>query len=479
MPLILRCTNDWWAVCRTASDSSPAALPLSSTHLNSREHPFVSHPHKTLIGLSIPVMLSLIVEPLAGLVDTAFVERIGASYAAALAAATAIYAGTIWVFNFLGVGTQTEIAQALGRGDRSTASATTTLATVLSLILGSALAAAIWPALDLAARWMSEDPVVQTATVAYLKIRLLGAPALLIVLSSLGALRGLQMMRATFWIAGGISLCNILLDPILIFGLGPIPQLGIAGAAWATTGSQILGAVIALWLLRGRLGFSHAVSWQRAGVLLAVGRDMFVRTGALLLFLLVATRSAVHVGVDAGAAHQATRQVWMMMAFLLDSFAYAAQSLIAFFLGARQMMLARRVARIACTWGLGTGMTLTILLLNIEGAIATLLVPPTAQHLFHGAWVACAIAQPLNSLSFVTDGIHWGTGDFAYLRNAMVVSTTIGLTLLVLIDRSSPSALTQIWWITASWIALRASFGLLRIWPGTAASPLRSHEAAI
>jgi MATE family multidrug resistance protein len=445
--------------------------------VNSREHPFVSHPHKTLIGLSIPVMLSLTVEPMAGLVDTAFVERIGASYAAALAAATAIYAGTIWVFNFLGVGTQTQIAQALGRGDRSAARATTTLATVLSLILGSALAVMIWPALGVAARWMTEDTVVQSATVTYLKIRLLGAPALLIVLSSLGALRGLRMMPTTLWIAGGISLCNIILDPILIFGLGPIPTLGIAGAAWATTGSQVLGAGIALLLLRGRLGFSHTVFWYRAGVLLSVGRDMFVRTGALLLFLLMTTRTAVHVGVDAGAAHQATRQVWMMMAFLLDAFAYAAQSLIGFFLGAGQIMLARRVARIACAWGFGTGMTLTVLLLILESAIATLLVPPTARHLFHGAWVACAIAQPLNSLSFVTDGIHWGTGDFAYLRNAMLVATTIGLAPLVLIEQSSPAALTQIWWITAGWIALRASFGLLRIWPGMAGSPLRTaHE---
>jgi MATE family multidrug resistance protein len=445
--------------------------------MDPKAHSFIRHPHKTLIGLSLPVMASLIVEPLAGLVDTAFVERLGATYGAALAVATAIYAGVIWAFNFLGIGTQTQIAQALGRDDRATARATTTLVTVLSLILGLALAVIIWPFLNVAARWMSDDGMVRAATVVYLKIRLLGAPGLLVVLSALGALRGLQMMRITLWIAGGISLLNIVLDPILIFGLGPIPPLGIAGAAWATTGSQVVGAGMALLLLRRRLGLSRRIAWHRAGALLVVGRDMFVRTGALLLFLLMTTRSAVHVGVDAGAAHQAIRQIWMMMAFLLDAFAYAAQSLIGFFLGAKEMLLARRVARVACSWGIGTGMLLTVLLLVLESAALALFVPPTAQHLFHGAWLACAIAQPLNSVSFVTDGIHWGTSDFAFLRNAMLVSTAVGLVLLISVDESSPVALTQIWWITACWIALRASFGVVRIWPGMANSPLRiAHE---
>ena len=57
----------------------------------SQRHPFLDRPHRTLIGLSVPVMAALVVEPLAGLVDTAFVERLGAAYAAALAAASARY----------------------------------------------------------------------------------------------------------------------------------------------------------------------------------------------------------------------------------------------------------------------------------------------------------------------------------------------------------------------------------------------------
>ena len=55
-------------------------------------HAFERNPHRTLFALSVPVMLSFVVQPLAGVVDTAFVERLGASSSAALGAATALLA---------------------------------------------------------------------------------------------------------------------------------------------------------------------------------------------------------------------------------------------------------------------------------------------------------------------------------------------------------------------------------------------------
>ncbi len=442
--------------------------------MNPSTHPFLDRPHRTLIGLALPVMAALIVEPLAGLVDTAFVERLGAAHSSALAAATTVFASVVWVFNFLGVGTQTAVAQAYGRGETHSASEGATVAVVLGLVCGVLLSAFFWPLLGVIARWMSEDAVAQNGTITYLEIRLLGAPAILVMLSNLGALRGLQRMQITFWIAGAVSLTNIILDPLLIFGWGPVPRLEIAGAAWATTLSQFGGAAISVIVVARILGYARSFHLRRAADLLVVGRDMVIRTGALLAFLLIATRTALQSGVDAGAAHQAIRQVWMVMAFLLDAFAHAAQSLIGFFLGANDRKTARCVARVACFWGLATGITLTVVLIGTEGVVAALLVPPSALTLFSSAWIACAIAQPLNSLSFVTDGIHWGTGDFPYLRNVMLLSTGTGIGLLTLINTSSPHALNFVWWTTALWICIRATLGVLRIWPGSSASPLRS-----
>jgi Na+-driven multidrug efflux pump len=86
----------------------------SKTNLQN-DHPFVKSPHKTLLSMSLPVLLSLVAEPLTGLVDTAFVARLGSESLAALGVGTVTLSGIFWVFNFLGIGTQTEVAQAHGR----------------------------------------------------------------------------------------------------------------------------------------------------------------------------------------------------------------------------------------------------------------------------------------------------------------------------------------------------------------------------
>ncbi len=83
------------------------------------------------------------------------------------------------------------------------------------------------------------------------------------------------------------------------------------------------------------------------------------------------------------------------------------------------------------------------------------------------------MTQPLNALSFVTDGIHWGTGDYAYLRNAMIVATGTGVLVLLCIDPTHAQAFAQVWLAMAVWIVIRAMFGLLRIWPGIGKAVLR------
>ena len=440
------------------------------------KHPFVLHPHRTFTALSLPVMASLVVEPFASLVDTAFVERLGAASAAGLGAATALLSGVLWIFNFLGVGTQTEVAHAIGAGKAHRVGSVASLGLLLAVLLGLGLTLLTWPGVERFSVWMSADAVVRTDTQTYLHIRLLGVTPSLVVTAAFGVLRGLQAMRASLWIAGGMSLVNIILDSILIFGAGPIPALGIAGAAWATVLSQVLGMVWALWVVARHATLSGEFAWQRTRRFFLIGRDLALRTGFAQLFMLAATWTALQISVEAGAAHQALRQLWMFLAFLLDAYAVTAQSLIGYFLGARRIDIGRQAARLACRWALGTGGALFLALLLGERLLAFLFVPPSAQALFMTGLLICAVTQPLNALSFVTDGIHWGTGDYAYLRNAMIVATGTGALVLLGIDPTHAQAFAQVWLAMAVWIIIRATFGLLRIWPGIGKAVLRLSE---
>jgi len=442
------------------------------TESSSDLHAFALRPHRTLLALSFPVLISLIAEPLTGLADTAFIARLGTVPLAGLGIGTAVLSGIFWAFNFLGISTQTAVAHADGTGARSRGCDASGLAMALGGIIGCALALLGFAALDLALVFMSDDAEIQAAAGIYLAIRLLGGPAILISMAAFGALRGLQDMRTPLAIALAQNTLNIALDALLIFGLGPIPALGIAGAAWASVASQWLAAIWAVGAVRRSLGLPQRIHWSGARNLLRVGRDLFVRTGSLILFIVLTTRAATLLGADEGAAHQVVRQFWILSALLLDAFGAAAQSLIGFFLGAGQVRHARRVAAIACIWGAGTGIALTIVMLVASSGVAAGFLPPEVHALFGAAWIVFALAQPANALAFVTDGIHWGTSDYRFLRNAMIASTGAGLIALYGIHPTGPHALTVIWVITAGWIAIRTLFGIARIWPGFGASPL-------
>ena len=443
------------------------------TESSGDRHAFALRPHRTLLALSFPVLISLIAEPLTGLADAAFIAQLGTVPLAGLGIGTAVLSGIFWAFNFLGIGTQTAVAHADGTGARARGCDAAGLAMALGGIIGCALALIGFAALDPALVFMSDDAEIRAAGGIYLAIRLLGGPAILISMAAFGALRGLQDMRTPLAIALAQNALNIALDALLIFGLGPIPAFGIAGAAWASVVSQWLAAIWAVEAVRRSLGLPPRIHWSGARNLLRVGRDLFVRTGSLILFIVLTTRAATLLGADEGAAHHVVRQFWILSALLLDAFGAAAQSLIGFFLGADQIRHARRVAAIACFWGAGTGIVLTVVMLVASSGVAAAFLPREVHALFGAAWIVFALAQPANALAFVTDGIHWGTSDYRFLRNAMIASTGAGLIALYAIGPSGPHALTVIWAITAGWIAIRTLFGITRIWPGFGANPLK------
>jgi MATE family multidrug resistance protein len=112
-----------------------------------------------------------------------------------------------------------------------------------------------------------------------------------------------------------------------------------------------------------------------------------------------------------------------------------------------------------------------------ENTVIWILVPKEAVKVFIPAWLAVSLLQPINSLSFATDGIHLGTGDFSYLRNSMFTAVLISVAAIFLVERLEPeNMLLWIWIISGVWTSLRALFGMIRIWPGIGRAPLKSEN---
>lgn len=445
---------------------------MTDNHVPDR-HPFEDRPNKTLLTLAIPVLFSMVAEPLTGLVDTAFVARLGPEPLASLGIGTMVFSSVFWVFGFLGVGTQTEVSQALGKGDTEKASSLCWLAVKISIVLGLVLGVSVLPLLSSIAKVMGGSGDILKYSVDYMNYRLLGAPAVLVVLSCFGALRGYQDMRSPLWIAVGINVINVVLDWGLVFGNGPFPEMGVGGAALASAISQWIGAVWAVLVVKKHYGVNLGFNFADARRLFVIGSDMFVRTGCVCLFLLLCTRFATKAGAEAGAAHQAIRQFFVFLALFLDAFAISGQSLVGYFIGRADRKTARNVASLVCKWSFGTGIILTVAMYLGQQPVVWMLVPEEAAMVFAPAWLAVAFLQPVNALSFATDGIHLGTGDFRYLRNAMLIAVLTSSCILFIVDYFKPEQmLLWIWIVAGLWTSLRALLGMIRIWPGIGDGPL-------
>lgn len=440
--------------------------------MKEHKHSFLDKPARTILVMTLPVLGTAIAEPLTSMVDTGFLARLGSSSTGALGIATSILSGAFWVLGFIGIGIQTLAAGAQGEGDKDLLERRIGTALVMAAALSLAMVL-LYPFLDSIALRMGAEGELKTAAVDYMRIRLLGAPAVLVGFAAFGSLRGVQDMRTPLYISIGINALNIILDPLMIFGHGPFPEMGVAGAAWASVISQWLGLAWVLAALRQKVGFQICLHPPTVTYLLSTGRDMFIRTGSLTFFLALATRKATLAGDQTAAAHQAIRQLWFFTALLLDAYAVVGQSLVAYFIAQNNRTLARKAAAHTILWSVGSGFVLALLLLLIEEPVVRLLVPADATHLVAGAWLISSICQPLNALCFATDGIHWGTGDYGFMRNAVVLATVAGIAGLYLINPSAEDYLSNIWLVCVYTIILRGLLGLLRIWPGFGKAPLR------
>tara|TARA_B100000953_G_scaffold299026_1_gene297564 strand:+ start:222 stop:1556 length:1335 start_codon:yes stop_codon:yes gene_type:complete len=441
--------------------------------LKEHSQTFTEKPGRTILVMALPVLGTSIAEPLTSTADTYFLSQLGSTSLAALAIATSVISSAFWVLNFIGVGIQTLAAGAQGKGDEELLHRRVGTALVMSALLSLAMFLLL-PALEWISGAMGATGEVQKDTVEYMRIRLFGAPAVLIGFAAFGALRGVQDMRTPLYISIGINALNIILDPLMIFGYGSIPAMGVAGAAWASVISQWLGLGWAFFALRKKVGFRLCLHRPTMNYLLAMGRDMVIRTGSLNLFLILATRTAALAGDQTAAAHQVLRLLWFITALLLDAFAVVGQSLVASFLGQNNRLLARKAAALTIAWSVASGFLLMALLLLLQKPLTELMVPEDAIFLLPGAWLISCLCQPVNGLCFATDGVHWGTSDYGFMRNTVVLATVVGVTGLQFIDIADENCLPQVWLLCVCTIALRGILGVLRIWPGIGNAPLKS-----
>ena len=264
----------------------------------------------TLLRLAAPNVLNLLAFVGVIVFDGYFLGRIGTN---ALAGASLAFPFVMLVLQTtnsgMGAGVTSAVARALGAGQRERADALVFHALLLALALGAAFAALMLLAGPFIFRWMGGRDEMLSDALAYSNVALGGAVCIT-VLNLLGnAVRGTGNMSLHASVLFGCVVAHIALSPLLIFGWGPIPALGPAGAGWSLVIPFAVGSLYMIYYLRSsgslvRLHFGGiAPRRELFSDILKVGVPGLVNTAITNLSIVILTGIAGQFGPQAAIGY--------------------------------------------------------------------------------------------------------------------------------------------------------------------------------
>ncbi len=306
--------------------------------------------------LAIPMMLEMSMESVFAVVDIAFVSRLGTDAIAAVGITEALVTVLYAVAVGLGMGVTAMVSRRIGAKQTDAAASVTGqaiwIAAVLSIVIG---VAGVMYAKEMLTMMGASDSVVATGT-GFTSVLLGGSASILYLFLLNAAFRGAgdaAVALRSLWLANGL---NIILDPCLIFGLGPFPEMGVTGAAVATTIGRGTGVLYQLWYLfdgRGRLKFH----FRHLRVIPSlISRVLRISVGGVGQFL-VATSSWIVImrivalyGSSAIAAYTIALRMLEFVWLPAWGLGNAAATLVGQNLGAKQALRAERSAWLAARY---------------------------------------------------------------------------------------------------------------------------------
>ena len=395
--------------------------------------------------MAVPIIVSNATVPLLGAVDTAVVGHLpDPAFIGGVALGTVIYNYVHASLNFLRMGTTGPTAQAAGagRGERDgpgwgEVRNMLWRAMLLAGVLGLAVVLCRTLIIDGGLWALGGSAAVETQTELYLSIRLWSAPAALAMFVAIGWFYGLEDGRTPLYLQLFSNGLNIVLDLVFVFGFG----WGVEGVAAATVIAEYAAIVLAFWFVRRRLGSlppgqgrTRVLDLGRLARMMAVNRDIFIRTLTLITGIAIFMNLSAMQGDVALAANQVLYQMIMIGTYALDGFAHAAEALVGEAYGARRRDRVRQATYAALRYSLWIALGLAVVWGGLGWFGIQLLtgIPEVQERAL--AYLPYAVAFPLVSVvAFVLDGVFLGATQNRLMRHAMLMSIAAYLAALWLV----------------------------------------------
>ncbi|KAK6806011.1 hypothetical protein RDI58_003796 [Solanum bulbocastanum] len=438
---------------------------------------------RELVMLSLPAIAGQAIDPLAQLMETAYIGHLGSVELASAGVSISIFNIISKLFNIplLSVATSfvaEDIAKNatkvyMSEGAKGTngrlptgvaerhqfSSVSTALFLAVGIGIIEALALVLGSELLLGLMGISSTSPMRVPAKQFLAVRALGAPAFVVSLALQGIFRGFKDTKTPVFCLGIGNFAAIFLFPLLMYYFG----LGVSGAAISTVISQYLVAFSMMWYLNQRVMIlPPRFEELQFGGYLKSGGFLIGRTLSVLFTMTLATSMAARQGAVAMAAHQICLQVWLAVSLLTDALAASAQALIASYLSKGDYVVATEITHYVLKIGLVAGVFLAAALGVSFGSLSTLFTKDTeVLAVVSTGLLFVSASQPINALAFIFDGLHYGVSDFGYAASSMMLVGAISSAFLLCAPRLL--GLRGVWLGLTLFMGLRMMAGFIRL----------------
>jgi putative MATE family efflux protein len=308
---------------------------------------------KALFALAGPIVAANILQTAYQLIDTFWVGRLGKDAVAAVSLSFPVIFFMISVVSGFAIAGTILVAQFKGRGDQARVDHIAAQTLVANIMVSIAVAVAGFFLSHALMRAMGASASVLPEATAYLRITFIGMVFLFAYFTFQSLMRGVGDVKTPFVIVLCTVLLNAGLDPLFILGLGPVPALGVGGAALATILAQGIAALVGLYLLfSGRYGIHLRIGnlppdWSLLGRLIKLGAPSSVEQSTRALGIAVMMTLVAGFGTTELAAYGIATRVLSFIIIPALGFAMASSTMVGQNIGAGQMGRAEFSAKLS------------------------------------------------------------------------------------------------------------------------------------
>lgn len=429
-----------------------------------------------LLALAGPIVLANVFQTIYQLTDTFWVGRLGVNAVAAVSLSFPVVFLLISLGGGLGIAGTILVAQHQGAGDTERVSHVSAQTLLVSVAASAVLSGVGFALAEPMMRVMGAAPDVLPEAVSYLRYSFAGLVFLFGYFVFQSLMRGVGDVRTPAIIVFGTVLLNFLLDPLFILGWGPVPALGVAGAALATLGTQGLAAVVGIGLLfTGRYEIDlRSASFRPDGPLLArivrLGFPASVEQSTRALGLSVMTLLVAGFGSAVVAAYGIGVRVISFVIIPALGLSMATSTMVGQNIGAGRIDRSARVAN-AGTWvGFGAMSAAGLLGFLFAPQIVGAFIPGQPEVIADGAQFLQIVAPTFGFIGVqqVLGGVFRGAGHtFIAMMLAIVALWVFRFPLAYVLSERTALGADGIWWAFPISNVLAGVVALVWFWRGT------------